>query len=190
MSIIPRLTRRDILALGGGVLAASLLPGGMAHAGEKRHGMSIFGELKYAPGFSHFDYVNPKAPKGGTFSQVGPTAAFNASFYTFDTLNGYILRGAAPQGLDLIFDPLMVRAYDEPDAVYGLVAESVEASDDGNSLTFHLRDGAYFHDGTPLTAEDVVFSILLLKEKGHPLISQNLRELADVQAHGARVVEI
>lgn len=190
MSIVPRLTRRDILALGGGALAASLLPGGMAHAGEKRHGMSIFGELKYAPGFSHFDYVNPKAPKGGTFSQVGPTAAFNASFYTFDTLNGYILRGAAPQGLDLIFDTLMVRAYDEPDAVYGLVAESVEASDDGNSLTFHLRDGAYFHDGTPLTAEDVVFSILLLKEKGHPLISQNLRELADVQAHGARVVEI
>lgn len=190
MSIVPRLTRRDILALGGGALAASLLPGGMAHAGEKRHGMSIFGELKYSPGFSHFDYVNPKAPKGGTFSQVGPTAAFNASFYTFDTLNGYILRGAAPQGLDLIFDTLMVRAYDEPDAVYGLVAESVEASDDGNSLTFHLRDGAYFHDGTPLTAEDVVFSILLLKEKGHPLISQNLRELADVQAHGARVVEI
>jgi len=190
MSIVPRLTRRDILALGGGALAASLLPGGMAHAGEKRHGMSIFGELKYAPGFSHFDYVNPKAPKGGTFSQVGPTAAFNASFYTFDSLNGYILRGAAPQGLDLIFDTLMVRAYDEPDAVYGLVAESVEASDDGNSLTFHLRDGAYFHDGTPLTAEDVVFSILLLKEKGHPLISQNLRELADVQAHGARVVEI
>ncbi|MFA7638457.1 MAG: extracellular solute-binding protein, partial [Parvibaculum sp.] len=190
MSIVPRLTRRDILALGGGALAASLLPGGMAHAGEKRHGMSIFGELKYAPDFSHFDYVNPKAPKGGTFSQVGPTAAFNASFYTFDTLNGYILRGAAPQGLDLIFDTLMVRAYDEPDAVYGLVAESVEASDDGNSLTFHLRDGAYFHDGTPLTAEDVVFSILLLKEKGHPLISQNLRELADVQAHGARVVEI
>lgn len=190
MSIVPRLTRREILALGGGALAASLLPGGMAHAGEKRHGMSIFGELKYSPGFSHFDYVNPKAPKGGTFSQVGPTAAFNASFYTFDTLNGYILRGAAPQGLDLIFDTLMVRAYDEPDAVYGLVAESVEASDDGNSLTFHLRDGAYFHDGTPLTAEDVVFSILLLKEKGHPLISQNLRELADVQAHGARVVEI
>lgn len=190
MSIVPRLTRRDILALGGGALAASLLPGGMAHAGEKRHGMSIFGELKYAPGFSHFDYVNPKAPKGGTFSQVGPTAAFNASFYTFDTLNGYILRGAAPQGLDLIFDTLMVRAYDEPDAVYGLVAESVEASDDGNSLTFHLRDGASFHDGTPLTAEDVAFSILLLKEKGHPLISQNLREVADVRAQGTRVLSV
>lgn len=190
MSIIPRLTRRDILALGGGALAASMLPGSAARAGEKRHGMSIFGELKYPPGFSHFDYVNPKAPKGGTFSQVGPTVAFNASFYTFDTLNGYILRGAAPQGLDLIFDTLMVRAYDEPDAVYGLVAESVEASDDGRSLTFHLRDGAYFHDGTPLTADDVAFSILLLKERGHPLISQNLRELEDIQARGERVVEI
>lgn len=190
MSIVPRLTRREILALGGGALAAGLLPGGMARAGEGRHGMSIFGKLKYAPGFPHFDYVNPMASKGGTFSQVGPTAAFNASFYTFDTLNGFILRGAAAQGLELVFDTLMVRAYDEPDALYGLVAESVEASADGNSLVFHLRAGAHFHDGTPLTAEDAAFSFLLLKEKGHPLISQNLREVATIQARDERTLEI
>ncbi len=170
MTPFSRFSRREVLALGGGALAASFgsLRNARANPGERRHGMSIFGELKYGPDFAHFDYVNPQAPKGGTFSQIGPQAAFNASFYTFDTLNGYILKGTAPQGLDLVFDTLMARAFDEPDAVYGLVAESVEASDDGNALTFHLRSRPRFHDGSPLTAEDVAFSFALLKEKGHP----------------------
>ncbi|MFN4353575.1 extracellular solute-binding protein [Parvibaculum sp.] len=184
------ISRREILALTGGAAMAALLPGGIARAGEKRHGMSIFGELKYAPDFTRFDYVNPKAPKGGTFSQIGPAAAFNASFNTFDTLNGYVLRGAAPQGLDLIFDTLMVRAYDEPDALYGLVAESVEASADGRTLIFHLRKEARFHDGTALTAEDAAFSFVLLKEQGHPLISQNLREMEAAVARDAHTLEI
>lgn len=183
------LTRREVLALSGGAAAALSFPRFPAlAAGTRRHGMSIFGELKYPPDFAHFDYVNPDAPKGGTFSQIGPTAAYNASFYTFDTLNGYILKGNAPQGLDLLFDTLMVRAFDEPDALYGLVAESVEISGDGNRLTFHLRDGAHFHDGTPLTAEDAAFSFMLLREKGHPLIAQNVKEMASAEAADARTL--
>ena len=192
MTPFSRFSRREVLALGGGALVASFgsLRNARANPGERRHGMSIFGELKYGPDFAHFDYVNPQAPKGGTFSQIGPQAAFNASFYTFDTLNGYILKGTAPQGLDLVFDTLMARAFDEPDAVYGLVAESVEASDDGNTLTFHLRSRARFHDGSPLTAEDVAFSFALLKEKGHPLISRNLREMEAVEARDAATLDI
>ena len=190
MKVTGGISRREVLALAGGASAAALLPGGIAQAGERRHGMSIFGELKYGPDFTHFDYVNPAAPKGGTFSHVGPTAAFNASFYSFDTLNGYVLKGSAPQGLNLIFDTLMARAYDEPDALYGLLAESVEASADGKTLTFHLRPDARFHDGSALTAEDAAFSFALLKEQGHPLISQNLREMDAVNARGAHTLEI
>jgi microcin C transport system substrate-binding protein len=82
------------------------------------------------------------------------------------------LKGDAPPRMELCFDTLMVRAYDEPDAVYGLVAESVEVSEDGNRFIFNLRPEAKFHDGSKLTAEDVAFSMLLLKEHGHPNISQ------------------
>ncbi|MBX3495042.1 MAG: ABC transporter substrate-binding protein [Parvibaculum sp.] len=185
-----RLSRRRVVSLAGAALALPWLPRGLRAAPAGRHGLSIFGALKYGPDFPHFDYVNPAAPKGGTFSQIGPTTAFNASFYTFDTLNGYILRGNAAQGLSLIFDTLMARAFDEPDALYGLVAESVEISEDGNRYIFHLREGAQFHDGTPLTAEDAAFSFLLLKEKGHPLISQNMSEVANAEALDARTLEI
>ncbi|PKQ01609.1 MAG: hypothetical protein CVT73_22550, partial [Alphaproteobacteria bacterium HGW-Alphaproteobacteria-12] len=79
---------------------------------------------------------------------------------------------------------------DEPDALYGLVAESVEISDDGNRLVFHLRDGARFHDGTPLTAEDAAFSFMLLKEKGHPLIAQNVKEMASAEAVDERTLAV
>lgn len=187
-----RPTRRQVLTLTGTAIAAASFPLSFARASEgaKRHGMSIFGELKYPPDFAHFDYVNPQAPKGGTFSQIGPTTAYNASFYTFDTLNGYILKGNAPQGLHLLFDTLMVRAFDEPDALYGLAAESVEISDDGNRLVFHLREGARFHDGTPLTAEDAAFSFMLLKEKGHPLIAQNVKEMTSAEAVDERTLAV
>ena len=87
---------------------------------------------------------------------------------TFDTLNQFILKGDAAQGLDFLFDSLMVRAQDEPDAVYGLVAKSADVAPDGMSVTFKLRPEAKFADGTPLTADDVVFSFSVLKEKGPP----------------------
>lgn len=176
------------------LLAAVCLCAAAVRAGadipEPGHGLSIFGDLKYPADFAHFDYVNPDAPKGGTLSHVGPTVRFNASFLSFDTLNGFILKGDAPQGLELVFDTLMVRAWDEPDAMYGLVAERVAVAPDGNQVTFNLRGGAKFHDGTDLTAEDVAFSLALLKEKGHPLISQNMREVAGVEAPDARTVVV
>ena len=99
-----------------------------------RHGLSPFGELKYAPDFKHFDYVNADAPKGGIVSQIGP-----AGRTTYDSFNAFILKGDAAQGLELIFDSLMTRALDEPDAVYGLVAETADVADDKMSVTFALR---------------------------------------------------
>jgi len=165
----------------GAVLAAFALSSA-ANASERMHGLSIFGDLKYPPGFSHFDYVNPDAPKGGELSQVGPNVLFNQGFLTFDSLNSFILRGTAAQGMELTFDSLMVRAADEPDALYGLIAKSVSRTEDGNSIAFHLRKEARFHDGTPLTAEDAAFSLRLLMEKGHPLISQNMREVKEIAA--------
>lgn len=168
--------------LATGAVLAALAVSGAATASERLHGLSIFGDLKYPQGFSHFDYVNPDAPKGGELSQVGPNVLFNQGFLTFDSLNSFILRGTAAQGMELTFDSLMVRAADEPDALYGLIAKSVSRSEDGNSIAFHLREEARFHDGTPLTAEDAAFSLRLLKEKGHPLISQNMREVKEIAA--------
>ena len=148
-----------------------------AHAAERKHGLSAFGDLAYPAGFTHFSYANPDAPKGGTLSLIGW-----GGVTTFNSLNNYILKGDAAQGLDLLFDSLMVRAADEPDAVYGLVAESVEVADDKMSVTFYLRPEAKFADGTPVTAEDVVFSFEALKEKGHPIFHQMLQDVVKAEA--------
>ena len=188
MSPANGLDRRRALALGGAALAAPLLPpmlradDGAERLGAERHGLSIFGDLKYPPGFAHFDYADPKAPKGGTLSQVGSSSAFNQNLQTFNSLNGFILKGDAALGLELTFAPLMVRAGDEPDSVYGYVARSVRVSDDGRLYEFRLRPEACFHDGSRLAAEDVAFSLGILKEKGHPIISQALREMESVSA--------
>lgn len=143
-----------------------------AHA-EPRHGLAIFGELKYKPDFQHFDYVNPDAPKGGRMVTMGTGGAS-----TYDTFNQYILKGDAAQGLDGLFDTLMTRAQDEPDAVYGLVAQTADVAADGRSVTFKLNPQAKFSDGTKITADDVVFSFKTLKEKGHPSIGITLRDVA------------
>lgn len=144
---------------------------------EPRHGLSVFGELKYGPDFQHFDYVNPDAPKGGRMVTLGTGGA-----NTFDNLNPHILKGDAAQGLDFLFDSLMVRAQDEPDAVYGLVAQSADVAGDGMSVTFKLRPEAKFADGTPITADDVVFSFQTIKDKGHPALSQPLHDVVWAEA--------
>jgi len=136
------------------------------------HGLSAFGELKYGPDFTHFEYVNPDAPKGGRLSMIGP-----AGTITFDSFNPFILRGDAAQGLDLLFDSLMVRAMDEPDAVYGLIAKSATVAADRRSVTFELRPEAKFADGSPVTAEDVAFTFETLKTKGHPQFRLSLRNV-------------
>jgi microcin C transport system substrate-binding protein len=178
-----------VLALPLGATLAPLLPGRALAAG-RRHGLSIFGDLKYPADFPHFAYVNPEAPKGGRFNFSVPNWLFNQDTQTFDTLNSFVVKGTAPPRMELCFDSLMVRALDEPDAVYGLVAREVEVSEDGNTLLFHLRPEARFHDGTPLTAEDVAFSYNLLKVKGHPNLAEGLRELQNAEAIDATQVEL
>jgi microcin C transport system substrate-binding protein len=140
------------------------------------HGISTFGELKYPPDFAQFDYVNPDAPKGGTMSFRGTGAS-----QTFDSLNLFILKGEPAQGLERIYDTLLVRAVDEPDAVYGLLAETIEYPDDRSWVVFTLREGATFADGHPVTSEDVVFTFATLKEKGAPRYQIDLKDVASAR---------
>jgi microcin C transport system substrate-binding protein len=175
-------SRRHVLTGAGALAGAALLPAPGWAQDAPRHGVSAFGDLKYPPDFPHFDYVNPKAPKGGVFSQIGPNRQFNQSFLTFNSLNSYIMRGDAAQGMELTFASLMARAADEPDAMYGLAAQAVRISADKLAYTYLLRPQARFHDGTQLTAHDVAFSLNVLKEKGHPIARQLLRDFAGAEA--------
>lgn len=176
------LNRRHVLGLGLGAVAATHFSPAQAQDETPMHGISAFGDLKYPADFPNFDYVNVKAPKGGVFSTVPSTRAFNQSFSTFNSLNAYILKGDGAQGMGMTFSPLMLRAADEPDAMYGLVAKSVQISGDGLTYTFKLRPEARFHDGSKLTARDAAYSLTTLKAKGHPLISQQLRDMARAEA--------
>ena len=155
-----------------------------ASASERRHGLSAFGDLKYPADFKHFDYVNPDAPKGGRLATM-PISSIN----TFNEFNEYILRGDPAEGLSLLFDSLMVRAQDEPDAVYGLIAESAGLADDKMSVTFYLRPEARFRDGTPVTAADVVFTLETLKTKGHPRYQLSLKDVVGATALDAHTVK-
>ena len=170
--------------LGGVVLSGRPLVG---WASSERHGLSVFGPLKYPPGFEHFDYVNKDAPKGGQFSFTAPSWSYNQNPRTFNTLNGFVLKGDAPPRIELLFDTLMARAYDEPDAVYCHLARSVSLAPDGNALTFTLRPEARFHDGTPVTVDDVAFSYQAMKDKGHPNLQVSLRSLDRVDVSGDQV---
>ena len=185
-----RPTRRTVLALTGSALAATALPRIAFAEGEERHGMSAFGDLKYPADFPYFGYVNPDAPKGGAFSQIGPTKAYNQNFLTFNSLNSFILRGDAAQGMERTFATLMARSGDEPDAMYGLAARTVAISDNGLTYRFRLRPEARFHDGTALTAEDVAFSLATLKAKGHPIITQLMRDCRGAEAEDALTVVV
>ena len=180
-------TRRRALALAAGSAAGFLaFPSASLRARAddliESHGLSAFGDLAYPADFQNFRYVDPNAPKGGSFSQIGPDRQFNQNFLTFNSLNSYILKGDAAQGMELTFATLMVRCGDEPDAMYGLAAEKVRRSADGLTYQFFIRPQAKFHDGSRLTAHDVAFSLNILKEKGHPLISQSLRDFAGAKA--------
>lgn len=149
------------------------------------HGISAFGELKYPPDFPHFDYVSPEAPRGGTMSFRGTLASS-----TFDSLNAYILAGEPAQGLRHIYDQLMVRAYDEPDAVYGLLAESIKYPEDRSWVIFTLRDAAAFADGHPVEAEDVKFTIDILKSEGHPRFQIQLEDIESAEVLSPKEVRV
>ena len=125
-----------------------------------RHGMSMFGALKYPLGFNHFEYVNPNAPKGGLVRMEARG--------TFDTLNSFTIKGSSAAGLGLIYDTLMESSRDEAFAEYGLLVESALVANDLSSVSFTLRKQARWHDGKPVTADDVAFSLNILKSKGAP----------------------
>lgn len=177
-----RVTRRDALIIGAGALAGGLSVPVRADDGIETHGISSFGDLKYPADFKQLAYVNVDAPKGGVFSQIGPARQYNQNFLTFNSLNAFILKGDGAQGMELTFATLMRGAADEPDAMYGLAARAVRISPDKLTYTYLMRPEARFHDGTPLTAHDVAFSLNLLKEKGHPIITQLTRDFLGAQA--------
>ncbi len=179
------ITRRSMLVIGAGTLAAvGLRPfAPRAYANEiETHGLSAYGDLKYPADFQHVDYVNPDAPKGGTLSFIGPTRAYNQSFLTFNSLNSYILKGDGAQGMGWTFATLLAPSLDEPDSLYAAAARVVRISTDGRTYRFLLRPQAQFHNGTPLTAHDVAFSLTTLKAKGHPNIAQGLEGMEGAEA--------
>ena len=128
---------------------------------EPAHGIAMHGSLKHGPGFKHFSYVNPAAPKGGRLNL--------AAVGSFDSLNPLIIKGVSAAGIrGYVYESLMARAFDEPFSLYGLLAETVETPDDRSWVSFTLRKEAAFSDGTPVTVDDVVFSHALLRDKGRP----------------------
>ncbi len=167
------------------LISAALLAIAVSYpaSAEPCHGISAFGDLKYPSSFAHFDYVDPTAPKGGRMALVGGAL-------TFDTFNPFILKGEPAQGVaDLVFESLMVRAADEPDAMYAAIARSADIAADRLSVTFDLRPEARFSDRSPVTADDVVFSFDTLKEKGHPNFRARLRDVTKATALGPHRVK-
>jgi microcin C transport system substrate-binding protein len=174
--------RRSFLA--GGLLAPfaarAVLIAGPAKAAASTYGVSLFGELKYEPDFKNFDYVNPNAPKGGTMklSAIG----------TYDTLNPFVVKGVPAAGVGDVFEALMVRSEDEPGSNYGLIAETIDVAPDKLSVLFTLRKEARFHDGSPITADDVVWTFDTLRSKGAPMYRSYYGDVTKVEKAGERGV--
>ena len=187
-----RFTRRAALQLAAAApLAASLRPfAALADDSVETYGLSSFGDLALPPDFPHFAYVNPEAPTGGLLSLQITSTGGNQNFDTFDTFNIYSWKGNGAAGMSATYDTLMTSNSDEPDSVYGLLARSVKVSPDKLEYRFRLRPEARFADGSPVTAADVAFSLNILKEKGHPIYAQLLREVASATADGDDVVVV
>ena len=144
------------------------------------HGIAMHGAPKYDAGFDHLDYVNPDAPKGGTIRL--------AVQGTFSSLNPFIIKGVPVRGRHLTFESLMKRTWDEPFSLYGLLAESIEVPEDRSSALFVLRPEAKFHDGSPVTVDDVVFSWRTLRDLGRPNLQLYYRQVERVEQPGPRSV--
>jgi microcin C transport system substrate-binding protein len=182
-----RLTRRSIIrtgalslltpVLGRVGLATPALAQGAQPERRWRHGLSLFGDLKYPEGFKHFDYVNPNAPKAGAARMIW--------FGTFDNFNTVVsgLKGSLAMGTNMITDALMARSLDEISTDYGLIAEAVSHPADFSSATFRLRSTARHHDGKPITVDDVIFSMESFK-KYSPMYSAYYRHVAKIDQTG------
>ena len=146
------------------------------------HAIAMHGEVKYPPGFDHFDYAEPAAPKGGELRLA--TVA-----NTFDSLNPFIIKGVAASGATMPFETLLVHSADEAFSEYGLLAESLEVPADRSWVIFTLRPQARWHDGRPITADDVAFSFELLRAKGHPQYRFYYQAVTRVETLGERRVK-
>ena len=151
-----------------------------ASAGEPAHAIAMHGQPKYPAGFTHFDFVNPNAPKGGdvVLGAIG----------TYDSLNPYVLKGVAGAGIGLVHDTLMVNSADEAFTEYGLLAETVQTPEDRSWVAFTLRPQARFHDGSPVTVEDAIYTFDQLKTKGHPFYRAYYHDVAKAEKIGERTV--
>src|SRR6185503_8658361 len=179
-----RFTRRALLQTGAAALAAPAVGRPSAAlaqtaAPEKvwKHGLSLFGELKYPEGFKQFEYVNASAPKGG--------AARLMAFGTFDNFNMAVARvkGSVAAGLEAIYDTLLVPSLDEVATGYGLLAESVSSLPDFSAVTYRLRANAKWHDGHPVTTDDVLFSFEQFKAND-PFYAAYYRHVTKVEKTG------
>jgi microcin C transport system substrate-binding protein len=167
-------------ALGVAITLLLLAAPVMAQETTVTHGTSLLGSLKYPAGFAHFDYVDPQAPKGGLVRL--------ATVGAFDSLHPYVLKGRAAAGLGLTFETLLTPSADESESFYGLIAESIEMPADRSWVAFKLRPEARFHDGSPITVEDVIFSFEMLKTKGHPFYRGYYADIAKAEKAGPRQV--
>jgi microcin C transport system substrate-binding protein len=147
----------------------------------KSHALTLDDEPKYGPDFKHLDYVNPNAPKGGTVRLF--------SIGSFDTFNPFIIKGDPAAGIGNLFETLMSAPEDDSLTEYGLIAESVEVPSDLSYATYNLRKEAIFHDGSPITAADVVFSFNILRDEGRPRYRFYYANVAKVEALGPRRVK-
>jgi microcin C transport system substrate-binding protein len=174
-----RVSRRQLLVAAG---AAAVLPPRLLRAQglAGAHGIAMHGDVKYPPGFAHFDYVDPGAPKGGRLAL--------AAIGTFDSLNPYVLKGNPAAGLGLVVDTLTTQSQDEAFTEYGLLAETIEMPEDRSWVAFTLRDAARWHDGRPVTAEDVIFSLDILRTKGRPFYRAYYANVVEARAEGPRRV--
>ncbi|MEQ8587233.1 MAG: extracellular solute-binding protein [Thalassobaculaceae bacterium] len=145
-----------------------------------RHGLAIHGDLKYGPDFAHVDYVNPDAPKGGLLTMEASG--------TFDSFNPFIIRGTPASGIGLVYDTLLDQTTDEPSSEYALLAESVEKPEDRTWVAFNLNPAARWHDGAPVTAEDVVWTFNTMVEKGAPFYASYYGDVDSVEAVSERRV--
>ena len=177
--------RRGFLHCAGFCLLARgglFFPSPVWAAGERwRQGVSLFGTLKYPPGFTVFDYVDATAPTGGAVRQ--------SALGTYDNFNMVVagLKGNLAGGIDLIYDTLLLPSLDEASSAYGLLAEEVAYPDDFSFVRYRLRTGARWHDGAPVTPEDVVFSFNAFK-KNSPQLSSYYRHVSKAEATAKREV--
>lgn len=163
------------------LLPLALADGALAQSAEPVHGAAMHGEPKYGPDFTHFDYVDPDAPKGGTLalSAIG----------TFDNLNPFIVRGVSAGGLPLVYDTLVTtNSAEEPFSVYGRLAESIEMPEDRSFVAFTLRPEARWHDGEPVTVDDVIWTLETLKTEGHPFYRAYYANITGAEKAGERRV--